>query len=32
MGIDDVLIGYGTSKGFVFLTEELIQERGAESG
>ena len=26
MGIDDVLIGHGTSKGFVYLTEDLIME------
>lgn len=30
MGIDDVLIGHGTHKGFVFLTEALIQEKGAD--
>jgi hypothetical protein len=30
MGIDDALIGHGTAKGFVFLTEDLIPERGAE--
>lgn len=23
-GVDDVLIGSGTEKGFVFLTEELL--------
>lgn len=26
MGIDDVLIGHGTSRGFVYLTEDLIME------
>lgn len=30
MGVDDVLIGHGTSKGFVYLTEDLIME--AEHG
>lgn len=29
MGIDDVLIGHGTSKGFVYLVEDLIMEEVA---
>ena len=26
MGVDDVLMGSGTLRGFVFLTEELLKE------
>lgn len=26
-GIDDILIGGGTTKGFVFLTEDLLDEK-----
>jgi hypothetical protein len=30
MGIDDVLVGSGTLKGFVFLTENLTDIRGED--
>lgn len=32
MSVDDVMIGCGTSRGFVYLTEDLIVERGADNG
>lgn len=30
MGVDDVLIGSGTLKGYVYLTEDLIEEEKNE--
>ena len=32
MSVDDVKIGCGTSRGFVYLTEDLIVERGTDNG
>ena len=32
MSVDDVMIGCGTSRGFVYLTEDLIVERGTDNG